>query len=74
MAPTVPAPSGSTVTTVWSAPRVPSDASILPPARDAVTDDDCPECENTGRVCEGMFGGKVVYVSGCPECGREGRS
>jgi hypothetical protein len=34
----------------------------------------CPECENTGRVCAGMFGGKVVYVSGCDVCGRDGDS
>lgn len=32
----------------------------------------CPECQNTGLVVEGVYGGKVVYVSGCPECGREG--
>jgi hypothetical protein len=54
-----------------SAPRVPSDVAPLPPARNAVTDDACPECSNLGRVVEGVYGGKVVYVSGCPECGRE---
>jgi hypothetical protein len=31
---------------------------------------DCDECSNTGRVVEGVYGGKVCFVSGCPECGR----
>jgi hypothetical protein len=57
--------------------RVPSDASVLPPARQAVTvdddDHDCEECDNTGRTVFGMYGGKVVYVGWCPECGREER-
>jgi hypothetical protein len=31
----------------------------------------CTECLGTGVVIEGTYGGKVVYVNGCPKCGRE---
>jgi hypothetical protein len=60
-----------------SAPKVPADASILPPARDAVTDDDAPDCEdcdNTGRPFAGYFGGVTRFHDGCQACGREGQS
>jgi hypothetical protein len=65
------------VTTVLSAPRLPTGTGPTIPAPPPIRGswlDDCPECSNTGRVVEGVYGGKVVYVSGCDECGRDGDS
>jgi hypothetical protein len=59
------------ITTVLSAPRLPTGcfvAESMPVGGELLAD--CDECLNTGRVVEGVYGGKVVYVSGCPECGR----
>jgi hypothetical protein len=71
---TTPAPQHVAADAFPLAPgRLPLDASILPPARVATRLPDCHECSNTGLVVEGVYGGKVVCVSGCPECGREGQ-
>ncbi len=35
--------------------------------------EDCDECSNLGRTVFGMYGGKVAFVNGCQECGREER-
>lgn len=72
---TRPAPVGQArVEGPLAAPRVPADASILPPARDAVTADeppDCEDCENTGREVYRVKGGTIVYLpGGCRACGR----
>jgi hypothetical protein len=84
MSPTTPAPSPSTASLLpLRFPRVPR-VTLPHPAIVATLVDmaragyptatpDCPDCDNTGLVVEGVYGGKVVYVSGCPECGREGQ-
>jgi hypothetical protein len=59
------------VTTVLSSPRLPTGcfvAESMPVGGELLAD--CNECENGGVVVEGIYGGKVVHVSGCPECGR----
>lgn len=72
--PTIPAPPEcfvcSAVENARRLSRGEAMATEAPPCS-CIPDDDCPECENTGRVVEGVYGGKVVYVNGCSECGRE---
>ncbi len=54
-----------------AAPRVPQ--IEYPPKCLADDSEDCDECNNSGRTVFGMYGGKVAFVNGCQECGREER-
>ncbi len=45
----------------------------LQDANSECPDDDCSECNNSGRTVFGTYGGNVRFVNGCPECGREER-
>ena len=79
MSTTLPAtPSDLTVDAVYLRPSPmpvfsPEETTPLPVVREAVTaDDDCPECDNTGRPFAGYYGGVTRFHDGCSACGREG--